>query len=453
VLCKRHDFLEQAAFPLQVALDALAWMAPGVEAFLIHGLQAEQAQHARVDLAGKRLHHAAILVLEERAHRRGEHEDGLAGVTEDQHLHLPAEQIGMPGTVVAVHRGMVRQVRRVRQVLWSPVRRVDGGTSGTLGRMSRWWRRWTLSSACCGALMAGAVLSAMPIIFETENVPVDRVAANLERMIAEKPQDVGLRLNLARTHAMAFAQKLDALRVAKRGGLPFFGDEFGYRNVSVLPPKDQAAAAAAEAQLKAAIAAYRDLLKIDPNHSVGNLGLGWCLKLAGDREGAKTALRKTIAIEWPIEKERRSTWGSMVLEAWAHLRPLLDPVADAAELRTMAEHQAVISKQGRMITPIAVPLRARLDARDIADDRAAVLFDADGSGIPKRWTWITDEAAWLVFDRKDTRTVTSALQLFGSVTFWLFWENGYDRAASAGRQRRRRDSRAGAERICAMARP
>ena len=38
--------------------------------------------------------------------------------------------------------------------------------------------------------------------------------------------------------------------------------------------------------------------------------------------------------------------------------------------------------------------------------------------------WIVP--AWLVFDRRGTGSITSGLQLFGSVTFWLFWENGYD---------------------------
>ena len=276
------------------------------------------------------------------------------------------------------------------------------------------------------ALVAGAMLGAMPMIQEAENVPVDRVVVNLERMIAEKPQDTALRLNLARTHAIAFAQKVAELPVTKRDSQPLFGDEVGYQQFVVRPPKDDQAAAVAQAHLKAAIAAYREVVKIDPNHSIANLGLGWCLAFTGDREGAKTALRKTIAVEWPREKDLGNSFGSMVLEAWRHLRPLLDPVADAAELRTMAEHQAVISKQGRLITPIAIPLRANLDAFDITDDNASVLFDADGSGIPKRWTWITADAAWLVFDRKDRREVTSALQWFGSVTFWLFWNNGYD---------------------------
>ena len=36
------------------------------------------------------------------------------------------------------------------------------------------------------------------------------------------------------------------------------------------------------------------------------------------------------------------------------------------------------------------------------------------------------ERAWLVFDKQSTGSITSGLQLFGNVTFWLFWRNGYD---------------------------
>ena len=79
----------------------------------------------------------------------------------------------------------------------------------------------------------------------------------------------------------------------------------------------------------------------------------------------------------------------------------------------------------RPITPLAIPLRPGLTALNITDFQANVLFDADGSGIARRWTWITPDAGWLVFDRQGTRLVDSALQFFGSVTFWLFWENGY----------------------------
>ena len=57
-------------------------------------------------------------------------------------------------------------------------------------------------------------------------------------------------------------------------------------------------------------------------------------------------------------------------------------------------------------------------------------FDADGSGLQKSWTWITPDAGWLVFDPQQTGQITSALQMFGNVSFWLFWDNGYQALAS-----------------------
>jgi hypothetical protein len=54
-----------------------------------------------------------------------------------------------------------------------------------------------------------------------------------------------------------------------------------------------------------------------------------------------------------------------------------------------------------------------------------VTFDADGTGLPRKWTWVTRDAGWLVYDPKATGRVTSALQMFGGVSFWTFWDNGY----------------------------
>ena len=80
----------------------------------------------------------------------------------------------------------------------------------------------------------------------------------------------------------------------------------------------------------------------------------------------------------------------------------------------------------RWVTPLVVPLDDDVALRDLIDPQARVLFDADGSGIPRPWSWIRPKAAWLVFDRNGQGRITSALQWFGSVTFWLFWHNGYE---------------------------
>jgi hypothetical protein len=86
---------------------------------------------------------------------------------------------------------------------------------------------------------------------------------------------------------------------------------------------------------------------------------------------------------------------------------------------------AELDRAPRAITPIAIPLQDGLDAGDLMDRLAAVRFDADGTGLKRRWTWITPDAAWLVYDQTGTERIDSALQFLGGVTFWLFWEHGY----------------------------
>jgi len=108
-----------------------------------------------------------------------------------------------------------------------------------------------------------------------------------------------------------------------------------------------------------------------------------------------------------------------------YLIPLLDAERDRAEIERLRRDARELERKGRFITPIAVPLEDGLTALDVEDSNASVAFDADGSALAQRWTWIRSNAAWLVFDRHAEGRITSGLQLFGSVTFWLFWENGY----------------------------
>ena len=81
---------------------------------------------------------------------------------------------------------------------------------------------------------------------------------------------------------------------------------------------------------------------------------------------------------------------------------------------------------GRAITPILVPLQADTDLADLVDAHAQVLFDLGGSWLARPWGWITPNAAWLVFDPQRSERITSGLELFGNVTFWIFWQDGYE---------------------------
>lgn len=143
-------------------------------------------------------------------------------------------------------------------------------------------------------------------------------------------------------------------------------------------------------------------------------------------------IRNLEEIENPPEKlfYERYAPEHLIAEVAFYLKDLLDPVRDKKELAML---KRVVWSQAsrrytRPITPIAIPLNAGVSAAErIIDHRARVKFDLDGSGIRKDWQWISTEAAWLVHSPKgvDGR-ITSGLQLFGNVTFWLFWENGYE---------------------------
>jgi hypothetical protein len=72
-----------------------------------------------------------------------------------------------------------------------------------------------------------------------------------------------------------------------------------------------------------------------------------------------------------------------------------------------------------------------LRPHDFEDRRASIAFDADGSAIKgRRWSWIKPSAAWLVFDKQGSGKVDSGLQMFGNVTFWMFWSHGYEALAA-----------------------
>ncbi len=266
-------------------------------------------------------------------------------------------------------------------------------------------------------------LQGLPIIKEIKKVPVQRLAENIERQLAQKPDDVQLRLNLARLYAMAYA-----LKVAEFDATGDLQPDFGHDPPAIPRPVREATSPESEARAKAdltkAIETYQDVVKRDPANAIGHLGLAWSLEQSGDRVRAIESYRKAFATAWEKERHEKFFWRDPVaVEAAGRLRALLDPVRDATELAGMQSKISELST-GRAVTPIALSLNREVTGPPI-DTAARVSFDADGSGFQREWTWIRRDAGWLVYDDDGTGRITSALQWFGSVTFWLFWENGY----------------------------
>ena len=287
-----------------------------------------------------------------------------------------------------------------------------------------------LALAVFGLLLAAAVGARDFLAPQIDEVPVERVVTNLERLARDNPKDEQVQLNLARVHAMAYAQKSGRVRVyrGQEGkGLAIDPYEF-HHQPAVKATKDAAQLAEANRHLAQAIARYEEAIRLTPANALARLGLGWALEQSGDKAKAIDSYREAVRHAWPGDAMPMSIlWvgRSITEEAARYLIPLLDPARDRDEIASLRERVSTLERMPRAITPIAIPLRDRLGAMDIVNPSARVLFDLDGSGLRKPWTWITTDAAWLVMDRHGRRDIRSGLQLFGNVTFLLFWENGY----------------------------
>ena len=277
--------------------------------------------------------------------------------------------------------------------------------------------------------------TALSPYFEIVMVPVDRLAANMLEHLKDEPANTLLRLNLARVYVIAYAQDVDQLPAAK--GREWEGtrtNEDSSRSQSLMPTAKAPSPAAEREQkrqlnLSRALETYRDVMSVQPGNIYGQLGLAWCLRESGQRDAAIAAYRKTLAMA--AKPEAPDEWWSgrfatvIEQEASSMLAGLLDPGRDRNEIAKLNARVTELGRQPRAVSPIAIPLRDRLDAPDLIAPRASVTFDLDGTG-KKPWSWINSSAGWLVFDPRGTKSITSALQLFGNVTWWMLWANGYD---------------------------
>ncbi len=76
------------------------------------------------------------------------------------------------------------------------------------------------------------------------------------------------------------------------------------------------------------------------------------------------------------------------------------------------------------ITPIIINPGAKSLADTVAPG-VSVTFDLDGSGTNRRWPWLTPDTGLLVWDPDRTGRITSGRQLFGSVSWWIMFDTGY----------------------------
>ena len=295
---------------------------------------------------------------------------------------------------------------------------------------------------------------AMPQLLE---VPIDRVNANLEQQLARAEHSGDARLilyarySLARIQAMRYAYSQMTVKVYKNGypqTVQLF-DGFGHYTPAapgVLPPADRKAGLDS---LHRAIANYRLILASRPDDRIARLGLGWCLQQDGKRDEARAIYRRLIddtmakIAKLPKDPNVRPSQPlgvdvfdtQLAVEASSYLTQLYQQANDQRALRTLQKQTLKLTQaqdylRGYMpITPIAIPLRDNLQPAQMIDHKARVRFDLDGRGR-QCWRWLNNNAAWLVYRQPGAETISSGRQLFGAITFSMFWDNGYQALAT-----------------------
>jgi tetratricopeptide (TPR) repeat protein len=286
------------------------------------------------------------------------------------------------------------------------------------------------------------VAFAMHVIFETKRVPVDRLIRNLEAQFAADSTDSHVAFRIGRLHSMTYALAMDSVDVITNGG-PLDGmedlDELPYvTHKDLVKRRDRHMRDEAEEHLQRAIEWYDRSLMLEPKQPIAHLGRGWCLQQVGRNRDAKDAYRRIIDEsfeQWHARGERRNGARDylppprhLTFEALTYLIDLLNPVLEARERMTRKKQLKQIEREWtwHWVTPIAIPLVGNIDLADIIDGAPAVAFDLDGSGRDQTWEWINPNAGWLVHDFQGTGRVRSGRDLFGSVTFWIFWRHGYE---------------------------
>ena len=294
--------------------------------------------------------------------------------------------------------------------------------------------RLAITVAAAALLTVSASVGAIYMRPDIEDVPVARLVANLEKELAADPKNPDIHLRLGRLYAVAYSANTTELPVTVLAGADkkprqevWFGHE-----PDLIPQKVAPGATRSEASkafLAKSVEHYRHVVQLNPAGLIGRIGYAWTLEESGERAAAVAEYRRVVEQAWPKEEKAKFAEPGQRFfteEAAGRLIPLLDPKRDAEEIATLRARAERLGRVPRAITPIAIPLTDASSPKAIVDLDASVAFDADGTGLRKPWTWISPDAAWLVYDAPATGRITSALQLFGNVTFWNVWENGYE---------------------------
>jgi hypothetical protein len=293
-----------------------------------------------------------------------------------------------------------------------------------------------------------AAFATWSMFMPPSNAPVERLVSNVGEYVKSHPQDPKGYYTLGRIHYLAFALKTKTLRYHGQGdSVTPFNDFRPGR--AVTPRVDPLSAQDKEraAHLQEALRLLKKAIELAPGNALYELGLACVYEDGQPSEGAAEWRELAIghylaayllAFETDQAIKNQPLFGIQTLVSFeageSYLRLVKERGAkeyEAPIVKLIEEEIAVLQKLPHgPITPIVLSLRSGATLDGLLAPETRVKFDLDGTGREQSYSWLQPDAAFLVWDPEHTGRITSGRQLFGTVTWWMFWENGYQALAS-----------------------
>lgn len=328
-------------------------------------------------------------------------------------------------------------------------------------------------------LAAAAVPPASGMFMRAPEAPVQRLLDNLHAYLHEHPDDAEAHFLVARVNYIAFANQSPTIRSMGEGSaeeLPGIVDP----KIQWIPEEHQTLDEdALVAHARAAIVHFMQAIARDADNALYRLGLAGILEQSADyadligplddlapdedTEEPKTPVRITKDDDAPDDDDGQPLYDTYIDraidenllayelgrdEALAEdhlLHPFLPVAYEAgkAYLRLMAEYRtdepdaelveqinadiAAIDAKPQASTPIIFRVEGQAPTHldELLDPTLEVNFDLDADGTAERRPWVQPDTAILVWDPKREGRITSGKQLFGNMTFFMLFADGY----------------------------
>ena len=307
-----------------------------------------------------------------------------------------------------------------------------------------------------------ALLSASPamaIMMQPPSIPAERLIKNITAYLEENPKDPEAHYLLARVHYMSFVNRLDHVRSNDPGSeekLPRLTDPRQYGKAKGEPIDEDKAIEHA----KAAIDSFKTALKLDEDNALYHLGFAGLYEQTsplaskidpnpdreeGDKDVVVTETKRFInnALDYNLsayELGRKDAIAEdsvflpfypVAYEAGkAYLRLLkthdLEPDNNTIVKQIKADLETIDGKP-KAITPIVFRIEGKspTSLNELIGENTIVNFDLDADGVAERRPWVNPDTAILVWDPDNTGTITTGEQLFGNMTFFMLFSDGY----------------------------